>query len=93
MCAIPECIILSTTCYIFNAFVNFRLSSEGGGLGIVKAIIAMGQAMDLEVQAEGVELDSQLQVLAELGCDSFQGYLKAAPMPAAEFAELLVRES
>ena len=77
---------------IDRSFVS-ELSSEGGGLGIVKAIIAMGQAMDLEVQAEGVELDSQLQVLAELGCDSFQGYLKAAPMPAAEFAELLVRES
>jgi EAL domain-containing protein (putative c-di-GMP-specific phosphodiesterase class I) len=73
---------------IDRSFVS-ELSSDGGGLGIVKAIVAMGQAMELEVQAEGVELESQLNILAELGCNSFQGYLKAAPMPAAEFAALL----
>ncbi|MGM0569284.1 putative bifunctional diguanylate cyclase/phosphodiesterase [Marinobacter sp.] len=77
---------------IDRSFVS-ELSSDGGGQGIVKAIIAMGQAMELEVQAEGVELRSQLEILARLGCDSFQGYLKAAPMPATEFAELLTSAS
>ncbi|MFC4259946.1 putative bifunctional diguanylate cyclase/phosphodiesterase [Marinobacter lacisalsi] len=73
---------------IDSSFVN-ELAMEGGGEGIVKAIIRMGQAMDLEVQAEGVELESQLVTLAELGCDSFQGFLRAAPMPAGEFQNLL----
>ena len=73
---------------IDRSFVS-ELALEGGGEGIVKAIIRMGQAMELEVQAEGVELDSQLARLAELGCDSYQGYLRAAPMPARDFRELL----
>lgn len=73
---------------IDRSFVN-ELAMEGGGEGIVKAIIRMGQAMELEVQAEGVELESQLITLAELGCDSFQGFLRAAPMPAGEFRKLL----
>ncbi|MFW5825332.1 MAG: putative bifunctional diguanylate cyclase/phosphodiesterase, partial [Marinobacter sp.] len=77
---------------IDRSFVN-EIAAEGGGLGIVKAIIAMGQAMELEVQAEGVELESQLRILAELRCDSFQGYLRAAPMPAGDFRQLLAAET
>ncbi|WP_092015425.1 putative bifunctional diguanylate cyclase/phosphodiesterase [Marinobacter daqiaonensis] len=73
---------------IDRSFVN-ELQVDGGSLGIVKAVIAMGQAMGLQVQAEGVELDSQLDTLARLGCDSFQGYLRAAPMPAEQFQKLL----
>lgn len=73
---------------IDRSFVD-ELPMEGGGQGIVKAIIRMGHAMELEVQAEGVELESQLTTLAELGCDSFQGYLRAKPMPAREFRQLL----
>ena len=73
---------------IDRSFVN-ELTMEGGGEGIVKAIVRMGQAMELQVQAEGVELESQLVTLAELGCNSFQGYLRAAPMPAAEFRQML----
>lgn len=77
---------------IDRSFVS-ELVSDKGGPGIVKAIIAMGQALDLEVQAEGVELESQLRILAELGCDSFQGYLRAAPMPAGEFRDLLTSDT
>ncbi|WP_189571217.1 putative bifunctional diguanylate cyclase/phosphodiesterase [Marinobacter zhanjiangensis] len=73
---------------IDRSFVN-ELAMEGGGEGIVKAVVRLGQAMELEVQAEGVELESQLITLAELGCDSFQGFLRAAPMPADEFRKRL----
>lgn len=74
---------------IDRSFVNELTADGGGGQGIVKAIVRMGQALELEVQAEGVELDSQLGILAVLGCDSFQGYLRAAPMPNADFRRLL----
>lgn len=74
---------------IDRSFVN-ELTADGGGQGLVKAIVRLGQAMELKVQAEGVELESQLSVLADLGCNSFQGYLRAAPMPAADFRQLLV---
>lgn len=73
---------------IDRSFVN-ELSTSSNGLGIVQAIVAMARAMNLEVQAEGVELKSQLKVLQELGCDSFQGFLRAAPMPAIDMTERL----
>ena len=74
---------------IDRSFVNELTANGGGGQGIVKAIVRMGQALELEVQAEGVELDTQLGMLAALGCDSFQGYLRAAPMPNVDFRRLL----
>jgi len=36
--------------------------------------------MDMNVVAEGVETPEELELLRELGCDSFQGYLSARPM-------------
>lgn len=46
---------------------------------LCSAIIAMAQRLDLEVIAEGVEDDLQMQILGQLGCDSIQGYLMGRP--------------
>lgn len=48
---------------------------------IVKTILAMAQALNLRVIAEGVETQEQYDFLAELGCAEGQGYLFARPMP------------
>ena len=58
---------------------------------IVKAIIAMARALDLEVIAEGVERVEQLDLLRSYGCDLAQGYFFSKPVPAAEFGALLAR--
>ena len=55
---------------------------------IVAAMIAMARALDLKVIAEGIESEAQLQVLAEEGCDLFQGFLRAGPVSADDFARL-----
>jgi diguanylate cyclase (GGDEF)-like protein/PAS domain S-box-containing protein len=54
---------------------------------IVNAIISLGQSLQLEVLAEGVETDAQLRVLTELGCQAFQGYYFTRPLAIELFEQ------
>ena len=56
---------------------------------LVQAIISLGHALGLEVVAEGIETASQAALLRQMGCDIFQGFHFARPMPAAGFAAFL----
>ncbi len=47
---------------------------------VVRAIISMAHALDLEVVAEGVETIAQRETLQHLGCDYMQGYLYSRPI-------------
>jgi diguanylate cyclase len=52
---------------------------------VLRAIIAMGKALGLRIIAEGVENESELELLRAEGCDYFQGFLRAAPLDADAF--------
>ena len=56
---------------------------------IVKTIIILGQTMHLNVTAEGVETESQLELLQQYGCDEVQGYLFSKPVPLANIEAYL----
>ena len=56
---------------------------------IVTAIVALAKGLRLDVIAEGVETEDQLNRLRELGCDYAQGFLLARPMPAADLVARL----
>jgi EAL domain-containing protein (putative c-di-GMP-specific phosphodiesterase class I) len=60
---------------------------------IVDAIIKMAHSLRLEVVAEGVESEAQLEFLRNHGCDYAQGHLFGDPVTADEFCELLLAES
>jgi diguanylate cyclase (GGDEF)-like protein/PAS domain S-box-containing protein len=62
---------------------------ESGNSGIVRAIIQMGRTLQLEVIAEGVETEKQMDVLKELGCREIQGYLISKPLPPEEFEQFI----
>jgi EAL domain-containing protein (putative c-di-GMP-specific phosphodiesterase class I) len=49
----------------------------------------MGQTLNLEVVAEGVETEEQLKFLKSQFCDEAQGFLFGRPMPAEKFGQLL----
>jgi EAL domain-containing protein (putative c-di-GMP-specific phosphodiesterase class I) len=56
---------------------------------IVDAIIAMSHALGLQVLAEGVETQSQLDILRDQGCHLFQGHLKSRPLDPDAITALL----
>jgi diguanylate cyclase (GGDEF)-like protein len=56
---------------------------------IISAIIALAHSLRLEVVAEGVETQAQLDFLKSRKCDMLQGYLLSPAVPADQFAQLL----
>jgi len=70
---------------IDRAFVR-GLGTSAEDEEIVRAVVAMSDAMGLAVVAEGVETTAQHEVLAELGVRFGQGYRWSPPLPADEFA-------
>jgi diguanylate cyclase (GGDEF)-like protein/PAS domain S-box-containing protein len=54
---------------------------------IAKAVVGLSKALKMTTVAEGVETDTQRQILVELGCPLMQGYLTARPLPADDFLE------
>jgi EAL domain-containing protein (putative c-di-GMP-specific phosphodiesterase class I) len=57
---------------------------------LVAAMIDLAHRLDAVVVAEGVETPEALAVLQRLGCDFYQGYLKARPAPADEVITALL---
>ncbi|WP_417517075.1 EAL domain-containing protein [Marinobacter sp.] len=58
---------------------------------IVNAIVAMAHGLKLEIVAEGVETDKQLQYLRTLGCHQVQGFFYGPAQPAADIGKLLAQ--
>ena len=58
---------------------------------IARAIISMAKNLRMSVIAEGVETAAQLDFLRDAGCDEIQGYYFSRPIPADEFAALLIK--
>lgn len=61
------------------------LSLQGHHAAIVRTILALGESLNLQVVAEGVETEPQRAYLTSGGCRYFQGYLFGRPEPLAEF--------
>jgi len=60
---------------------------------IVRAIIAMAHTLKINIIAEGVETEEQLEFLRLNNCDEIQGFYCSPPVPEKEFAELLQVET
>jgi diguanylate cyclase (GGDEF)-like protein len=76
---------------IDRSFVE-RLTDPDSTRPIVEAVIGLTQRLGLHVVAEGVETQEQRRILQQAGCERFQGYLFARPLPPEE-AEICLRAS
>lgn len=66
------------------------ITTDKRDLAVLRAIVAMASALDLEVIAEGIETPEQRDAAALEHCTYYQGFLRAQPMSATLF-DMLVR--
>ena len=73
---------------IDQSFVR-NIGTKSTDAMIIQTIIGMANNLGIEVIAEGVETDVQLDFLSGAGCWFYQGYLFGRPVPVREFIALL----
>lgn len=81
----------ATLLKIDKTFID-DINKDDKSKAYVQTIISLGHIMGLDVISEGVEDESQLATLREIGCDLVQGYVWGRPLPPEE-AQKVVMES
>lgn len=75
---------------IAKPFVDHVADGEDHS-ALARAIITIGETLELEVVAEGIEQEQQMRELRRLGCKLGQGYFSSRPVDATGLGELLAR--
>ncbi len=76
---------------IDRSFVSGDARATDERKAFLNAILGLAKGLSFQTVAEGIEDESQLDDLCELGCDVGQGYLWARPAPLAETKETIRR--
>jgi EAL domain-containing protein (putative c-di-GMP-specific phosphodiesterase class I) len=65
------------------------IAEDRRDLEVLRGIVAMANALDLAVVAEGIETEAQREAVVHERCHAWQGFLGARPMTAAQFASAM----
>lgn len=68
------------------------MTATAAAEAIVDTIIALGKILKLQIIAEGVETEEQLDLLQKKQCDFLQGFLFSKPLAARDFEQLLLKQ-
>ncbi len=66
-----------------------QLAENPEGETLIRTLVQLGKALNIETLAEGIERANELALLQEENCDSGQGYLFARPLDVADAEEFL----
>jgi len=77
-----------STIKIDRSFVTGAARGQRESIAIINAVVAMAQSLDMETTAEGVETETEYDLIRTLGCSKIQGYYFGRPMPAADARSL-----
>ncbi len=66
-----------------------ELATNAADQAIVRTIAALAHTLGIDIAAEGVESNAQLERLLAAGCEQWQGHLFSGPLEAADFAALV----
>ena len=64
---------------IDRSFISALLTDEDGAGAIVRALVKLAHSLGMNTTAEGVEHDTQIELLRNLGCEQMQGFLLGRP--------------
>ncbi len=79
------------TLKIDRSFV-YSVGENGENSEILQTIISLAKNLKMRVIAEGIETETQLALLQNLGCDFGQGYLMSKPLPVDAMEKLLYQK-
>ena len=73
---------------IDRSFVH-DVENDANDISIINAIIGLGKSLNYRVIAEGVETESQMQLLEKMGCHEIQGYWFSRPLNIVDFSDFM----
>ena len=65
------------------------MQKDEKSLKLVELVIDIAKFLDVPVVAEGVEDETEMNLLKNMGCDIIQGYYFSKPVPAEEFSAFI----
>ena len=83
---------LPVDCLKLDQSLIHRMTQDVMTAAVMRLIVSMGAELGIDVVAEGVETERQLQMLTDLKCPRVQGYLLGRPMPAKQ-AQIALRKT
>ncbi|MFM2410841.1 MAG: hypothetical protein RL481_1669 [Pseudomonadota bacterium] len=72
------------TIKVDRSFVQGAAKSKAESIAIIRAVVALADALDITTTAEGVENEAEMIMIQQMGCTKIQGYYFGRPMLFAD---------